>query len=479
MYRKSDRERILCEFRASGKTAAAFCADPARPSRGALRRWLEQEARGELDVPEAHVPGRCDHVKHSHYPRATVDEAVRLVGGGMSPADAARRLGVSDSGRVRDWCRRAKTAKMAPEKEVAMGKRRTPGRSESLPLREARAMGRRELEEAYAEERLRSQVLLEVMRDPKAPCPERLSNRRKAELGQRLRRDFGFSLSSVLTCFRISRSTYYDNVAALGEPGPSEREEEVDALVAGSFARSGGTYGYRRVHADLRRRSPGARVSEREVRSSMSRQSLVARKTRAPRGYSSYGGEPDERPANVPLGPRGRHDFTCASPGDLVVTDVTEFKVGGARVYLSPVIDCFDGMPVAHSVSLHPDSALCDGSLALALERGPVGTVHTDGGSCYRSASWKALCEENGVARSMGRKANCGDNARAEGFFGTLKEEFFHGREWDGVAPEEFSRELDGYIEWYRNGRLKAFREGGATVYDTLAGRRARLGYAA
>ena len=95
----------------------------------------------------------------------------------------------------------------------------------------------------------------------------------------------------------------------------------------------------------------------------------------------------------------------------------------------------------------------------------------------YRSASWKRICEEGGVTRSMSRRGCCPDNARAEGFFGTLKEEFYNGRDWSQVGFDEFRTRLDAYIEWYVDGRLKAFDEGGRKVYDTIAGRRRRLGY--
>ena len=66
-----------------------------------------------------------------------------------------------------------------------------------------------------------------------------------------------------------------------------------------------------------------------------------------------------------------------------------------------------------------------------------------------------------------------------EGFFGRLKVEFFHGRDWAGVTAEEFIGELGEYVRWYREARLKAFDEGGGTVYDTISGRRERLGLAA
>ena len=66
-----------------------------------------------------------------------------------------------------------------------------------------------------------------------------------------------------------------------------------------------------------------------------------------------------------------------------------------------------------------------------------------------------------------------------EGFFGRLKVEFFHGRDWSGWTAEEFAAALGGYLRWYQEGRLKAFDEGGRVVYDTIAGRRGRLGLAA
>lgn len=160
--------------------------------------------------------------------------------------------------------------------------------------------------------------------------------------------------------------------------------------------------------------------------------------------WSSYAGEPDERPANLPLREDGRHDFSAAGPDRLVVTDVTEFKVaGGAKVYLSPVVDCFDGDPVSWSISGHPDSELTDSSLAGYMAGLPEGhppvTAHSDGGATYRSRSWKRICEENGVVRSMSRKGCCPDNARMEGFFGTLKEEFYNGRDWSRTSATEFA----------------------------------------
>ena len=110
-------------------------------------------------------------------------------------------------------------------------------------------------------------------------------------------------------------------------------------------------------------------VSEKVVRRVMTKKGLVPAQARSGRRrYSSYRGELAERPANLPLREDGTHDFHAAAPFELVVTDVTMFSLNGFRCYLSPVIDCFDGCPVAWATSRSPDDALTLGPLREACE---------------------------------------------------------------------------------------------------------------
>ena len=79
----------------------------------------------------------------------------------------------------------------------------------------------------------------------------------------------------------------------------------------------------------------------------------------------------------------------------------------------------------------------------------------------------------------MSGPGRCGDNARAEGFFGALKVEFLYRRDWSRASPGEFRSALGDYVEWYRDGRLKLFVEpDGTRHYETIMGRRRRLGLA-
>lgn len=472
MYRKDDKERILADLHESGMSVREFSRQPGNPSRVSLDRWLREEREGLLDVPRRQVRGRCEHAKHRRYPQETRSEALRLLRKGLRPAAVARRLGISSGAVVSSWRAREERGRMPPKGVAGMGKA-GGGSSEVERLRA-------QLEEAVLENR----VLRELMRDPKAGDPASLSNLRKAELGERLRRGYGYSQRQVTGFLRMPRSTYAYNVGRLA--AREARAAEVAGRVRHAFEASRRVYGYRRIAASVRSGADGLppmAVSEREVRSAMREGGMEARRTRRAAGYDSYEGERGRRPPNAPLREDGTHAFSAPAPGEMAVTDVTEFKVGGGKVYLSPVLDCFDGLPAAWRSGTVPDARMCreslEGFLATLPEgRGPV-VAHTDGGGQYFSGEWIAACEAGGVVRSMSRRGACGDNARAEGFFGVLKEEFYNGRDWGRCTPERFVEELDAYIEWYREGRLKAFEEDGKVVYDTIMGRRRRLGYAA
>lgn len=87
---------------------------------------------------------------------------------------------------------------------------------------------------------------------------------------------------------------------------------------------------------------------------------LVARAAKKKRRYSSYEGEISAAPPNLLRDDRGRHHFRAGNPNELWVTDVTEFRIPAGRVYLSPIVDCFDGMPLIWSISTSPDAEMAN-----------------------------------------------------------------------------------------------------------------------
>ncbi len=296
-------------------------------------------------------------------------------------------------------------------------------------------------------------TLRAVLADLKAEGwdPASISNRSKCELGERLRRATALPLRSITGFLRISKSSYEywrPRVAA-----PRDRDADIRDRVVRIFREGSGCWGYRTVWARLRRE--GVRASEKRVARVMREEGLeVVYNKRRARGYSSYAGEVSKAPENLV-----NRRFRADEPNRLWLTDITEFRLpGGEKVYLSPIVDCFDGMPVAWSIGLHPDKRLANSSLLKACAARPAGartTIHSDRGGHYRWPEWIGICEENGLVRSMSAKGCSPDNSACEGFFGRLKNEFFHYRDWEGVTAGEFMGRLEAYLVYYREERIK------------------------
>jgi putative transposase len=124
-------------------------------------------------------------------------------------------------------------------------------------------------------------------------------------------------------------------------------------------------------------------------------------------------------------------------------------------VYLSPIIDCFDGLVVSWTIGMRPDAELVNTMLDAAVETvaqsndRPV--VHSDRGAHYRWPGWLSRIGDANLTRSMSRKGCSTDNAACEGFFGRLKTELFCPANWQATTIEQFSEAVDSYIRWFRS----------------------------
>jgi putative transposase len=98
---------------------------------------------------------------------------------------------------------------------------------------------------------------------------------------------------------------------------------------------------------------------------------------------------------------------------------VPEFHIPAGKVYLSPMIDCFDGMIVSWSIGTSPDAELVNTMLDAAIGTVSEGTekpiVHSDRGGHYRWPGWLSRVAKASLTRSMSRKACSPDNAACEG----------------------------------------------------------------
>lgn len=170
------------------------------------------------------------------------------------------------------------------------------------------------------------------------------------------------------------------------------------------------------------------------------------------RKYRSYEGEISPEVDNII-----NRDFHASAPNEKWLTDITEFIIPSGKVYLSPIIDCFDGMPVSWTIGTSPNADLVNTMLDTATQQlcsdeHPV--VHSDRGSHYRWPGWIEKMDKAGLTRSMSKKGCSPDNSACEGFFGRLKNETFYYRTWAGISIHEFIDKVDKYMKWYCERRI-------------------------
>ena len=151
-----------------------------------------------------------------------------------------------------------------------------------------------------------------------------------------------------------------------------------------------------------------------------------------------------------------QRDFAAAAPNLKWVTDVTEFVVADRKLYLSSLIDLFNGEVISYTLRPSPTLNMVTDMLRPALmsvgsEARPI--IHSDQGWQYQHRTYQRLIREHGATQSMSRKGNCLDNAVAENFFGHLKEEFIRHRKFGSI--QQFRVELDVYIHWFNNDRIR------------------------
>lgn len=273
-----------------------------------------------------------------------------------------------------------------------------------------------------------------------------LTNREKTQLVDALRSTYG--LGELLREAGLPRSSYFYHRSRLDV---ADKYVDVRRVMADIFERNYRCYGYRRMQASLTRQC--VNISEKLVQRLMKQECLVAA-TPKRRRYGSYMGEISPAPENLL-----QRDFSAAAPNEKWLTDITEFQIPAGKVYLSPMIDCFDGMVISWTIGTRPDAELVntmlDAAIGTVTASNERPTVHSDRGAHYRWPGWLSRIADARLARSMSRKACSPDNAACEGFFGRMKTEMFYARNWLSTTIEDFIAELNSYILWYNEDRIK------------------------
>ncbi len=255
------------------------------------------------------------------------------------------------------------------------------------------------------------------------------------------------SLANLLQAAGLARSTFFYHQAKLAAPDP---HADLKTEIRRMFDRFSGRYGHRRIRDELRK--SGWRVSKKTVLKLMRILGLRCQIRRRKR-YDSFKGEVGKIAPNLL-----QRDFTTTGPNQKWVTDVTEFRVGEQRVYLSTVMDLYNREIIGHTAGLSPNLSLTNTSLVQALTRlepGQRPIVHSDQGFQYQHVSWRTLIKGRGN-QSMSRKGNCLDNM--ESFFGHLKDELYCNTTF--LSADALIAAIDAYIGWFNTERVHSTLKG-------------------
>ena len=255
------------------------------------------------------------------------------------------------------------------------------------------------------------------------------------------------SIVKMCSWMEVSRSGFYEWRNA-PESATARRRGELAACVLKSFEDSDGTYGYRRVHADLA--DWGVPAGPELVRSLMRELGLEPCQPRPWRVSLTEGdGQEHDIPDLV------QRDFTAGAPGEKMVGDITYIPTWEGWLYLATVIDCHTKAVIGWAVDDNYKTALIQQAIEMAARNHPLAAdavFHSDRGSNYTSLKFARTLELHGLRQSVGRTGICYDNAMAESFFAALKNECVNRTQYPTRAHAR--RDVVRYIEfWYNSKR--------------------------
>ncbi|KAF2517085.1 IS3 family transposase [Flavobacterium foetidum] len=253
-----------------------------------------------------------------------------------------------------------------------------------------------------------------------------------------------YDLDLLLNCSNVARSSFYYYQK---QSKTADKYKEIKEQINAIYSRHKGRYGYRRITNELRLK--GVLINHKTVLRLM--KSLGLKSLIRVKKYKSYKGEQGRIAPNILS-----RNFKSSVPNQKWATDITEFNVSGKKLYLSPIIDLFNGEIISYELAERPVFNQVIMMLEKAFNKIPDNadlTLHSDQGWQYQMKQYQYLLKEKGIKQSMSRKGNCLDNAIIENFFGTLKSELFYLKKYSSI--NQLKEDIIEYIDYYNNDRIK------------------------
>jgi putative transposase len=242
----------------------------------------------------------------------------------------------------------------------------------------------------------------------------------------------------------VSRSGFYAWVGRR-PPERARRDQQLSVSISAIHTQSRGTYGSPSIRDELAK--AGEPVGKKRVARLMRDQGLSGRpKKKFVRTTDSA----HELPVAKNL---VRRQFEAERPDRLWVADISYIGTWEGFLYLAVVIDVFSRRVVGWAIADHMRTELPLDALSMAVRDRcpPEGLVHhSDRGSQYASHEYQSALKQNAMVCSMSRKGDCWDNAMAESFFATLKNELLYRQPWPTKVRARAA--INEYIASFYNG---------------------------
>lgn len=437
-YTDEQRYYAINHYLEHGKSISKTIRAIGYPNRYTMSLWLKEDVEGYESRP---IAKSCQEVyTNDEKKEAVIDLMIR----DQSAKDIADNHGVT-----RVTLYKWKDNLLGSERECIMNnKKETSTNDEVNNEKEKLNQEIEQLRKEVYRLQLEKDILekaAQIIKKEEGISLNEFTNREKTILIDALKEKY--SLKELLNELKMSKSSYFyqENVIKL-----DDKYSELRIKITNIFNSNYQSYGYRRVHAQLKRE--GISVSEKVVLRLMKEEGLIVITTKEKR-YSSYKGEISPEVDNIV-----NRNFHSDKPNEILLTDITEFSIPAGKVYLSPMVDCFDGLVTSWSIGTSPNAELVNSMLDTTisnLKEGEHPIVHSDRGCHYRWPGWIQRMDDNNLIRSMSKKGCSPDNSACEGFFGRLKNEMFYKRDWKGVTINEFIDLVNNYIKWYNEKRIK------------------------
>ena len=243
---------------------------------------------------------------------------------------------------------------------------------------------------------------------------------------------------------RVSETGYYRFVRNLGKPGK-------DAVLSAAMKRIldespfHDNYGVDRMRIALG--GLGICAGRRRVTRIMRENGWLHERRRRPKGLTKATTEIQEKENLV------KQDFHSSKPFRKLLTDISQIGCLDGRLYISPIMDCYNGEILALQMQNHMRAGLCIDTLKAAVLRFPLkgAVLHSDRGSQYTSEAFREELEAMNIRQSLSGVDHCYDNARMESFFATLKKELLYRLPTYKMKRDEVKAVIFRYVFTYYN----------------------------